>query len=415
MMLLNCLPDEFAPGYRGRWAHVSVDISPSGLRAHLISQFDLPSDTSEVVALAHAARMSLADFAQLHTVTPARRLFVLPHKIHRKQDKQSFNRRAMQASTVTARLCPQCVEEDIEHHGFSYWRRSHHLEGIDWCAKHLNPLHEMYGRDWVFNSQPSQYVEMARPISCGVQDFSEWPTLLRLIEIAQGTLDLRGSVTTTDIGQALKQQIKVVKQRGADECSRTLLSNLAREQLPQDWLKRHFPKLASSLFGQYYATLDAITREHDSRRSYLIYIVALALVCDSAEDALRLIESARELPPACANSPPQTTHAGAFPQSTDLRSLYVACGGSHSCIAEKLGLPSVDVEDELSKTGLPELGSMPVGVAQALRDYLNGTPLADLLKQRETLAGQLDHWLRQDLWTIRHLLDRRLEGLTTRH
>lgn len=38
------------------------------------------------------------------------------------------------------RTCPQCILEDIKHHGETYWRRSHQLRAVHFCIRHKRPL-----------------------------------------------------------------------------------------------------------------------------------------------------------------------------------------------------------------------------------------------------------------------------------
>src|SRR5690606_17612649 len=38
------------------------------------------------------------------------------------------------------RLCRKCVKEDTHLHGMGWWKRKHHICGIDICPTHLTPL-----------------------------------------------------------------------------------------------------------------------------------------------------------------------------------------------------------------------------------------------------------------------------------
>jgi hypothetical protein len=44
------------------------------------------------------------------------------------------------ATLACRRFCPQCLREDLQQHGESYWHRSHALPGVYTCANHSLPL-----------------------------------------------------------------------------------------------------------------------------------------------------------------------------------------------------------------------------------------------------------------------------------
>lgn len=54
----------------------------------------------------------------------------------------------------TARFCPDCINEDLDLHGISYWHRVHHLPGVDHCIKHGVSLINAKPHD-CYTSQPS--------------------------------------------------------------------------------------------------------------------------------------------------------------------------------------------------------------------------------------------------------------------
>ncbi|REG52088.1 TniQ protein [Paraburkholderia sp. BL6669N2] len=44
------------------------------------------------------------------------------------------------AHLACRRFCPQCLREDLQQHGESYWHRSHQLPGVYTCTSHRLPL-----------------------------------------------------------------------------------------------------------------------------------------------------------------------------------------------------------------------------------------------------------------------------------
>lgn len=155
VLRLEPLPDELAHGYRGR---VLMFNGLRHSREHLTLLADWvqrqvadSGELSPVEVLAWLAGQSSEHFVQAHTTMPFMRSVAmtqckLPHGSP--LQRLIMVRRALCDTRGYACLCSQCVEEDVQFHGHSYWRRSHQMPGVYWCSKHGQPLH------YVRNSNP---------------------------------------------------------------------------------------------------------------------------------------------------------------------------------------------------------------------------------------------------------------------
>lgn len=45
-------------------------------------------------------------------------------------------------SPLVIRSCSDCAREDVEAHGFSWFRQGHQLPGVEWCSRHASALHQ---------------------------------------------------------------------------------------------------------------------------------------------------------------------------------------------------------------------------------------------------------------------------------
>lgn len=51
-------------------------------------------------------------------------------------------------------FCRSCCQEDVEYHGYSYWRVTHQLHGLEFCLKHRELLIQVR-RDRYFRTMPN--------------------------------------------------------------------------------------------------------------------------------------------------------------------------------------------------------------------------------------------------------------------
>lgn len=408
MINVPCMPDEFAPGYEGRLARINIDRTTAALHSRIIRWHELVKGTPRVSALAVAAGLSAPDFIQRHTTLPCRQFISDPKDAgfrHGSPERfSSAKQLAMTPPDNRARSCRCCVEEDITFHGFSYWRRTHHLQGIDWCPKHHVLLTEIPAGE-AFLCQPDEWLDEG----CGVDSttqMSECQVLQRLTEISVGALDFDGPVSSIQIARTLKRLLKDSGFRMARAGTRMLLSDCARERLPLPWLERHFPDVASKQALKHIATLDSVSRGRGLPLVHLAYLLAFALLCPSADEALRAIRSAQTETPAEPTPVAQKKYPRTFWRSPELRQIYTECEGKHRRVAARLGLSTSHVRIELPAVGLPALVELERSTLDGLLDFLRGTPLSAALIKHAAESSKVEFWLRQDLLTLRPLLEK---------
>ncbi|MRW83737.1 hypothetical protein GJ698_06470 [Pseudoduganella sp. FT26W] len=101
--------------------------------------------------IAEAAGLSSREILYGHTVFPYVTAFMDKRKVmalERKllgidpMEESCFGALQTKAVVPFLRLCRQCVREDVERHGESYWHRSHLLPGVHLCLKHRASLLE---------------------------------------------------------------------------------------------------------------------------------------------------------------------------------------------------------------------------------------------------------------------------------
>lgn len=58
-------------------------------------------------------------------------------------NRWSYHNADLFPTPLVIRFCPMCVAEDLDAHGFSWFRREHQLAGVSWCLKHSRSLHQL--------------------------------------------------------------------------------------------------------------------------------------------------------------------------------------------------------------------------------------------------------------------------------
>lgn len=178
-------------------------------------------------------------------------------------------------------FCPKCAQDDVRARGFSYWRRSHQLLGIDWCYKHKDTPLQMLPSISAFCGQPHRHVDHANParpyFSVGSD---QWKVLKRFADISLGILAIPSPVRRS---RATRIVLASATTAGiCQEYSRDLspLVQHAKERLPLEWLQSNFPDLLNSLPNhQNNHGKCRLTRTNE-------FILAFALLFDSADTAL---------------------------------------------------------------------------------------------------------------------------------
>ena len=143
MIIPHALPDELFIGYRARLAIVNGVTSPNVLAAKLVAASGRDStDIDPTCALIHvaakAAQKSPMAFLDAHSNF---RINCTPGKYLEANALESTLTptqvlHVIAPSTIGLRVCRACIDEDLRAHGFSTWRRSHHVPGRYICPRH---------------------------------------------------------------------------------------------------------------------------------------------------------------------------------------------------------------------------------------------------------------------------------------
>jgi TniQ len=380
------LPDELDRGYLGRIMRIN------GLR----TEKDAMEQLTDMLGLGHMTRreqscleplslvagLTLEQFTQAHSTLPLRRAITsyLPDLAHGSATRRSIlHFSGMALARPGAYFCAHCVSEDVAFHGVSYWRRDHQLPGQLWCPKHNTTLHYME-EDAAFLDPPAKFLTVAETVPVGFVDESRNNTYVaRFIDITAGLIVRGAPIDVKYVALALREQAAAKGlQTTGGKVKKPLLSDRLQDSYPTHWLNTVFSSLVHKPHGQILNQIDGVLYMQTSASSVTSYILACAVLYDSADMALNsLVGASTEF----ADRPGRVTLA---PTVTDTRALlaaYTDSLGNQAAVARKLAMPFHQARSMLNSAGLPNLHRSRISqrnmAAAASAFYLQGKSIAE--------------------------------------
>lgn len=356
------LPDEIDRGYLGRIMRLNgYRYAKDVVEAMSVHCGDETKSRRELTThelLSNMAGLTSEEFAKNHTTIPLRRAITsfFPEIRHGSLERRSLlHNGAMQRKYAAAFLCEECVKADIHFHGVSYWRRDHQTQGQLWCQKHEKPLHFSTSVDPLLNS-PAQFVGCSEEVPLEwVQQAQSNAFVQRFLDISAGVFDRAAPFSVSVIAPLLRDAAKAQGfQTYAGTVKAALVSDRIREVFPSLWLGSVFRELVVKQKGSYMPQVDGALYMRKSSSSATAYFLVLAVLFDSADEALNTLRSACD--GTYAVKPlRQRTNRYDKPGDESLVQSYVNAKGCHTRVAQSLNLPRYLVTDALDGLGLPNL------------------------------------------------------------
>ena len=293
-------PDEFAQGYLGRALQINGLNRKDrlGAIAFLRSVAGVPSAPGLPIVefMAHFAGVSFDSFLRGHTTIPLRRAIVRnPSSASLKNCSLAALSLGMTGLRPGAYLCEHCVEEDIDFHGQSYWRREHQLPGLFWCPKHLRPL-VVSDDDRAFLHTPAAVAPKAQPLD------AKWVERIMSHKVIDRFASVVSELATA--GQSLPEEKVALALRplleshgihvGYGQVVRPLLSDVLCDSVDERWLRSVIPGLLEQPRGVHWRPVDGASVGAALFITPVVYLVAFAMICRSADEAVHALLASAE-------------------------------------------------------------------------------------------------------------------------
>ncbi|MEO3715508.1 TniQ family protein [Roseateles flavus] len=251
--------------------------------------------------------------------------------------------------TAGPRVCLDCIGEDLHTRGISYYRRAHQLPGVEACLTHAASL--------VLPS-PDQsgallvgLPEKTRPVDPSFAEHLEHPVIERFVSLSMMALKSIIPIAPSGMTAALGRRAAMHGVRITVSGKGRRLSDWARSVLPAAWVATHFAALHQKPIGEHAPSVDDVFRARHVAHKTASYLLAMALLWDSAEDAMR----------DCAAAPTHTNCE--VPTGAGRRALRAVLDGKSiisACRAEGANMQALEIamRAALREGSFPTLGSI---------------------------------------------------------
>lgn len=298
--------------------------------------------------------MSIRDFVMRHTTLPLRRGITSyqPDLAHGSElGSNMLWSTGMRMARTGAYFCEDCVREDLDFHGRSYWRRAHQIPGVLCCQKHSTPLKFVEDHSAVFDA-PSRLIARSQVVDATwCKNVMANEAVARFLAICDGLMDHPQPYSVGNVSEVLRQKwTSYLETEGeTTKASLPLFSDLLIDCFGRDWLALVLPELAQKPEKQRLTKIDSIFYTKTSTSSVFAYALACAALFQSAEDALNSLGKPRPM----ADRPRGRRKIDI--DTDTLISAYIELGGSHAKVAQKFGLVQGTIVKRLTAKGFPNL------------------------------------------------------------
>jgi len=298
--------DELAVDHEGR----TVFVTGSRSRRHYIDRlgrlFREPTETLTPPPLLHllalGAQIVPTVYARQHSMLPSCRVAAKSSNtaLHGSHAASSYSRAiGMETQRRGAFVCLECIDEDISERKFSWFKRAHHLVGVDWCWKHGSALR------WVdspnpFGSLPHLWRNEGRTIQLKAFQ-AKLPNdgmVRRYVEVAVALMTRARPASCAVLNSVLASQARKTGHRiGVNGALPLVSDTLVDETAPLWWST--FESMSYKRRGSFHHRIDIIPNSTIVAGAGESYALLLALLYPSTAEALAVMSEIDSSCDAC--------------------------------------------------------------------------------------------------------------------
>lgn len=364
-MVIAPMPNELAVAHEGRIAWLEGHSSAKEMDEWIKSV--LGSKNQDAVAmprlhqLAILVNMTPMQYAQHHSMLPALRVASKAGTDHMHGDEASkaYSRRlGMLTQRRGAYCCEKCIEEDQKAQHFSWFRRTHHLIGVDWCSVHGCALVQV-DDPLPFTRAPHIWLAQGKlsELDVIVPELPDTGFLRRYVDISTALLLRDRPFPADQINSQLAIRAASMGLRISQTGQRPLLSDRLREQAPLSWLNQHLPGWNTKVPTSFFLRIDRLASVKVVAGVGEAYSMVLAALYDSSDEAMNAVNSSTGQTTELRFGRKGPKRGSEFWQG-EIWSTYVDCKGVLNDMAQRLNLDKTYLSEMMCAVGLPSLADL---------------------------------------------------------
>lgn len=360
MIEVQAMLDELSIGHENRLAWVnncgSIKELTYNICRSLIDQGNEILTLPRLHQLALVSNCDAIEYARQHSMLAVLRIAAkkgsdLPHGT---VETHTFSRRfGMLPQRSGAYCCIECINEDIKKEQFSWYRRQHHLTGVDWCPVHGCVLSVVKAQE-PFSQSPHIWLseDNLKKVDACEPSLPEEGFLHRYIQIACKLLERNRPFQVENIASLLASRAKKYDLRIGMIGQRSLISDRLLDIAPIEWLRRHLPEFDTKITKVFFHRIDSLALYNRCAGAGDAYIMAIAALYESVDEAINDLALVDK---NVVNKQKQNRRRGVQFWEGEIWPEYLQANGIYSEIASNLSITRQHLSERLNDLGLPSL------------------------------------------------------------
>lgn len=368
------MPDEFLLGYFGRFGLVNgyPNYKSAKRKINYIFTNHFQKEYQYPLALQFADILNLdpEKIVANHTLVPIMRS--PDHKNIPSHDVRVLKAMGYSLAKPNVCFCENCISEDLNYIGHSYWRRSHQIHGVDFCSKHGTPLMMAIDENAHYQS-PYKILKIGKFLKKNITPSEyEHPVIKKYIELTEDYLETKSTINYMDLIRILDNR-KLTDSIANPLVKHSFISDYIVDNTPNNWLVEHFPIFKNKVKNIPIFRIDFAKDKIEQAPSLSNLLLMISNLMPEANSQILQCQNN-----SFSNTSPRRVNS--ISKSTAIH-LYKKYGGNYSQISEELTKLKIGGMHFLYRLGLPPLDDFNDATLKAVFDFFEGTSLIKILQR----------------------------------
>ena len=395
MIIPQILPGELGVGYLVRFAKINGYQSKKIALRNLKEKYGISAENitpNTPTLLSRALNISIQQYIKYHTPLPVLRGVTnfLPNILHGDPKHQAIINSHAARRVDVFKSCDMCTEEDINYHGFIYYRTEHQFPGYDFCSKHKHGLNNADGDYYVTSDK--DIVNQSKN-SSPTENYATHEVINRYRSIIDSLATSTAPIPLLKLVLVMQTQARLRNISWSKKTTRKLLSDLVLDLLPKPWVEALIPKFASKVYGKYLGNIDCLLTPQIQAGRTCLYAIILSVLYEDADTALNDINRALTLQEKVISKSIRIDQS--LKENNRIKNAYISKKGHLKDISKEMGVSSSSARKALAKQALMGLTNIRRNIKDALLDFEAGIGLIESCIKNNVKLTELDALLRK--------------------